>query len=256
MYKDKQFRARDEDEIMRDFEDARRDYRYVRRVFLADGDALVLRTGTLIRILDKIASLFPECERTAVYGSPRDVLAKTPQELIELRKRGIGIIYIGAESGSDRILAAVNKGAARAEIIAAIRRAEDCGIASSVTFISGLGGTAGSEEHAAASGTLITEASPSYVGLLTLGIQPGTPLYEDTRAGRFHPLSPAETLKEMLALLEHASPQKECVFRSNHASNYIAVRGTLPRDKAAMTAALREAIQSNAPLREKRFRSL
>ncbi|GMO47025.1 MAG: radical SAM protein [Treponemataceae bacterium] len=256
MYKDKQFRVRDEDEVMRDFEEARRDYRYIRRVFLADGDALVLSTEKLIRILDKISSLFPECERTAIYGSPRDVLAKTPEELAELRKHGIGIIYIGAESGSDKVLTAINKGASRAEIAAAIRRIEDCGIAASVTFISGIGGIDDSEEHAIACGTMITETSPSYVGLLTLRIYPGTPLYEDARAGRFHQLAPADTLKEMLVLLEHAAPQKICVFRSNHASNYVAVNGTLPRDKDAMTAALRNIIQSNVPFREQLFRPL
>jgi biotin synthase-like enzyme len=253
MYKDKQFRVRQEDEVMRDFEEARRMYRYVRRVFLADGDALVLKTERLVRILDKIAALFPECERVGVYASPRDVLAKTADEMAELKRRGIGIVYIGAESGSDRVLAAIDKGATREEIISAIRHVEESGMSASVTFVSGLGGIDGGEDHAVSCGTMITEACPSYVGLLTLTVDKGTPLEADFRAGRFRLLSPTDTLNEMLTIIENAEPKTPCVFRSNHASNYIAVGGVLPWDKEAMTAGIRD-IMRNRTFRPSRFR--
>jgi biotin synthase-like enzyme len=253
MYKDKQFRVRREDEVTADLEEARRMYRYVRRVFLADGDALVLKTEKLARILDKIAELFPECERVGIYASPRDVLAKTPEELAELKKRGIGIAYIGAESGSDTVLAAVDKGATRQEIISAVRRVEESGIAASVTFISGLGEVCGCKDHALSCATLITEASPSYVGFLTLTIDEGAPLYADFHAGRFQLLSPTDTLDEMLTIIERAEPEKPCVFRSNHASNYLAVGGVLPQDKAAMAAGIRDIMQSGT-FRPRRYR--
>ena len=256
MFKDKQFRIRPEDEVMRDLEEARGQFRNVDRIFLADGDALVLSTDSLMRILDKIAALFPECGRTGVYGSPQDVLRKTPDELEALRARGIGMIYIGAESGSDRVLERVSKGASRNEIIRAVRRTEDSGIAASVTFISGLSGQDGWEEHAVACGTMISEAEPSYVGLLTLMVEPGAPLYGDIEAGRFKLLTPVQAVSETRLLLENTSVKRDCVFRSNHASNYLSLRGTLPRDKDRLLGQLDAACKDGSCLKDESLRML
>ena len=162
MYKDKKFRARPALDVIADLREAREMYRKVGRVFLADGDALVLGTGTLLTYLEEIWSLFPECERVSIYGAPQDVLRKTPEELGALAGAGLEIVYIGAESGDDEVLRRVEKGATSDEIIRAVRKLEESGIAASVTFISGLGGAELSEQHAAGCARVITESRPSY----------------------------------------------------------------------------------------------
>jgi radical SAM superfamily enzyme YgiQ (UPF0313 family) len=256
MFKDKRFRVRNGKEVLEDLDMARQHYRRVNRIFLADGDALVLQNKDLLVILDYIRNLFPECERVGIYGSPQDVLRKTDEELKELLAHGIGIIYIGAESGSDRVLADIKKGAARAEIIESVKRIEASGIQASVTFISGLSGKTGWEDHAIQTGTMISEMEPSYVGLLTLMTEPGAGLYEDIREGRFQLLSPLEVLKETELLLENINVTKTCVFRSNHASNYLSLKGDLPQDKERMLAQLRAAMKNTDMLKDEMFRML
>jgi radical SAM superfamily enzyme YgiQ (UPF0313 family) len=256
MFKDKQFRVRKLADIMEDLEDARRQYSRVRRIFLADGDALVLKDADLTAILAKIRALFPECERVGVYGSPQDVLRKGVESLVALRDEGLGIVYIGAESGSDRVLKAVKKGADAAEITAAIRVIEDSGIPASVTFISGLAGADGWEEHATATGRMIGEAAPSYVGLLTLMVEPAAPLYAEIGAGRFKLLPPQGVVDETILLLEHTEVRTPCVFRSNHASNYLSLKGTLPDDKERMLNELRNARNASGSLKDERLRML
>lgn len=256
MFKDKKFRIRKEAEVFEDLEEARKYYRRVDRIFLADGDALILKTDALIRILDKIKELFPECDRVGIYGSPQDVLRKSPEDLELLRENGIGIVYIGAESGSDKVLTAVKKGATRAEIIEAVQKIEAARIAASVTFISGLAGKDGWQDHAIQTGTMISEMGASYVGLLTLLTEPGAPLHEDIRQGKFESLSPIEVVAETELMLENMNVKKECVFRSNHASNYVSLRGTLPQDKERMLTMLRDAMKNTGKLKDDRFRML
>jgi radical SAM superfamily enzyme YgiQ (UPF0313 family) len=252
MFKDKRFRVRKLAEVMEDLEAARRQYSRVGRVFLADGDALVLKDEDLVAILTKIRALFPECERIGVYGSPQDVLRKGVDRMAALREAGLGIVYIGAESGSDRVLKAVKKGASAAEIAEAIRVIEDAGIPASVTFISGLAGADGWEDHAISTGRMIGEASPSYVGLLTLMVDPAAPLFDEIESGRFRLLSPQGVVDETILLLEHANVQRPCVFRSNHASNYLSLKGTLPADKERMLNELKGANR----LKDERLRML
>jgi len=256
MFKDKRFRVRNLNEILEDLDSARQHYRRVNRIFLADGDALVLKNKDLLVILDHIRKLFPECERVGIYGSPQDVLRKTQEELTELLEHGIGIIYIGAESGSDKVLTDINKGAARAEIIKAVKKIEAAGIQASVTFISGLAGQDGWENHAIESGTMISEMEPSYVGLLTLITEPGAELHQEIMEGRFHLLSPVDVLKETALLLENTNVTKTCVFRSNHASNYVSLKGDLPKDKERMLEQLRTAMNHSDMLKDDRFRML
>lgn len=256
MFKDKQFRIRDPKEVIEDLHTARKQYRRVGRVFLADGDALVLSNERLMEILNHINELFPECERVSVYGSPQDVLRKTPEELKELYDNGVEIIYIGAESGSDKVLKDIRKGATRAEIIEAVKKIEASGIKASVTFISGMAGSDGWEEHAIETGTMISEMEPSYVGLLTLMTEPGTPIMDDIQSGKFKLLTPEEVVAETLLLLKNTEVTKTCVFRSNHASNYVSLRGDLPRDKEQMIGLLRRAMQDRNMLKDERFRML
>lgn len=256
MYKDKNFRIRPLAEVLEDLEAARSQYRRIEKVFLADGDALVLPNASLLAVLGRIRGLFPECRRVGIYGSPGDVLRKTPAELQELRDAGLGIVYIGAESGSDRILEAIRKGATAAELVDAVRRLEDNGLPASVTFISGLGGQDHWEEHAIEIGRMISRMSPSYVGLLTLMVEPGTQLYDDVRSGRFQLLDPMQVLAETALLLQNTEVASRCVFRSNHASNYLSLKGDLPRDKAVLLAQIDQAMAGQALLKDERFRML
>lgn len=255
MFKDKKFRVRKVSEVIEDLNTARSQYRNVNKIFLADGDALVLQNKDLLYILDHIKKLFPECERVGIYGSPQDVLRKTHEELVELYQNGIGIIYIGAESGSDKVLKDIIKGATRAEIINAVKMIEASGIKASVTFISGLAGTEGWEDHAIQTGTMISEMEPSYVGLLTLITEPGAELHRDIKEGRFKTLSAVDVVKETELLLENINVTKPCVFRSNHASNYVSLKGDLPRDKERMLNQLRTALDTRM-LKDDRFRML
>jgi len=256
MFKDKKFRVRNIDEVLEDLQDARKTYRKVGRIFLADGDALVLTNEKLMVILEKIEELFPECERVGIYGSPQDVLRKTTDELKELKDNGIGIIYIGAESGSDRVLKAVKKGATRSEIIEAIKKIEASGIDSSVTFISGLSGKIGWEDHAIETGTMISESQPAYVGLLTLMVEPQAPLYRDVKEGKFEFLSPVEVINETILMLENMNVEKKCVFRSNHASNYISLKGDLPQDREKMIGSLKSVLSREDLLKSDSLRML
>lgn len=256
MYKDKKFRVRNLDDVLEDLEMARRTYRRVNRIFLCDGDALALANRKLLPILERIRELFPECERVTVYGRATDALHKTDEELRELFEAGITMVYLGAESGSDKVLEQIRKGETRQQLIDGVKKIEACGMQCSVTFISGLAGKDGWEDHAIQTGTMITEMNPSYVGLLTLMVDPNVPIAEEIRSGRLKLLSPEEVMAETLLLLKNANVTKTCVFRSNHASNYLSLRGNLPEDKEDMMALLREAMDNHDMFKDERFRAL
>lgn len=256
MFKDKKFRVRNVEEVLEDLRTARKSYQNVGKIFLADGDALVLTNAKLLVILKEIAALFPECGRVGIYGTPQDVNNKSLEELEELRDAGLGIIYIGAESGNEEVLRNIKKGATREEIIRAIKKIEASGIKASVTFISGLAGKENWENHAIDCGTMISESEPSYVGLLTLMVEPMAPLYEDVMSGKFKKLTPEEVVAETALLLKNINVTKPCVFRSNHASNYVSLRGDLPQDKERMLEQLRAAMENKGMLKDERYRAL
>lgn len=258
MYKDKQFHIRQLEDILADLRECRAYYSRVKRIFLADGDALCLSNAKLLAILEAIRELFPECERVGVYGRATDILRKSPEELAALREAGIGIVYVGAESGNPEVLARMCKRATREELIAGVRRAEDAGIAASVSFISGLGGRELWKEHAVDSATMISEMHPSYASWLTLMLDPAAPVTQDIAEGRFELLKPAEVLEEMDVMLSHIDMPKgsTCVFRSNHASNYLSLKGDLPKDTEKMLAVVRQAKENRDMLRPEFWRAL
>ena len=256
MYKDKQFKVRNADEVTEDLAWARSHYSKVDRIFLCDGDALCLANSKLVRILDYIKENFPECGRVTTYGRVAIALKKTDEELRELREHGLTMVYVGAESGSDKVLAMVNKGETRQQLIDGVKKLEAAGLKTSVTFISGLAGPELWEEHAVETGTMIAEMNASYVSLLTLMLQPPAPMLEDYKAGRFTLLSPEEVLAETCLMLKHARPSKPCVFRSNHASNYVSLRGNLPADNERMIASLKRCMEDRGLLKDERFRML
>lgn len=255
MYKSKKFRIRSKNDIFKDLEEMSKYSRQVRRIFLADGDALVMKTADLKDILLKIRELFPYCERVGIYAAPGDILRKTPEELAELKECGFGIVYLGIESGSDKILKAVKKGAGSEEIIAAGKHIVASGIKLSVTLISGLGGKECWEEHARESARVVNAINPDYLGLLTLLIEPETELYDLVNEGSFKLLSPEEVALETQLLLKNLE-LRDCIFRSNHASNYFSLQGTLPYDKEKMLRQLEDILNNIEDYRSEYFRSL
>lgn len=256
MFKEKRFQTRPTEDITADFAWARKRYRSVPRIFLADANALCLKTDKLMPILTYIEETFPECERVTIYGRASDVLRKTEDELRQLREHGLTMVYIGAESGSDKVLEMCRKGETRQQLIDAVKRIEKVGIKASVTFISGLAGKDGWEDHAIQTGTMITEMNASYVSLLTLLVDPQAPMYEDIQSGRLKLLTPQEVLAETHLMLENANPEKTCIFRSNHASNYLSLKGDLPQDRDRFLAQIEAAMKNTGMLKDERFRLL
>lgn len=255
MYKDKQFRVRGTEEIIEDFKLGRERYKRVDRIFIADGDALVIKTEEMVKILTFIKNNFPECDRIGIYGSPKAILTKTKEELEQLKSLGLGIVYLGVESGSDKILKAINKGVNREEMIQAGQRVVESGIKLSITLISGIGGTIDSLEHAKESASAINEIKPQYVGLLTLIVEEGVPLYDDVQNGKFTLLTPKEVLLETKQMVENLNVDN-CVFRSNHASNYIALMGTLGKDKNLILSQIEEGLKISGLEEKDLFRRL
>ena len=256
MFKEKRFQTRPTEDIIADFAWARKRDRSVPRIFLADATALCLKTDKLMPILTYIEETFPECERVTIYGRASDVLRKTEDELRQLREHGLTMVYIGAESGSDKVLEMCRKGETRQQLIDAVKRIEKVGIKASVTFISGLAGKDGWEDHAIQTGTMITEMNASYVSLLTLLVDPQAPMYEDIQSGRLKLLTPQEVLAETHLMLENANPEKTCIFRSNHASNYLSLKGDLPQDRDRFLAQIEAAMKNTGMLKDERFRLL
>ena len=244
MYKEDKFRIRPTEEIIEDLHLERKYYKNIKRVFLADGDALIIKTEELAKILQAIKSIFPECERVGIYGSPKSVLLKSKENLEELRELGLGIIYLGLESGSDKILKEIKKGVTSGEMIEAGKKIKSSNIKSSVTLISGIGGKKNSIEHSLESAKVLNEIQPDYIGLLTLLLEEGTELYEDEQSGKFQLLSPEEVLLETKALVENLEIEN-CVFRSNHASNYLSLRGTLMDEKELILKQIEEGLKYN-----------
>lgn len=178
MYKEKQFRPRKTEEVIEDIKEARDMYPYVKRIFIADGNALALSMERLVPILKSIKETFPECERIGVYGAPMDINRKSEDELKTLKELGLGIIYLGLESGSDQVLTLMKKGVTAAEMIKSAQKVKSVGIPLSVTVISGLGGQKYSEEHARDTGAVLSRMNPDYIGVLTLMIDEMAEIHE------------------------------------------------------------------------------
>ena len=241
MYDDKHFSMRPMEEIREDFEQARRVYRRVERVFLADGDALMRKTDDLVQILGLIYGLFPECQRVTCYASPTSLQIKSEEELRLLREKGLKMVYMGLESGCDAVLERMDKGHTAAQIIAAGQKARRSGLQLSVTAISGLGSRELWREHAVETAQAFNAMNPEYIGLLTLMVEPGTPLEKWVREGSFYVLKPVEVMQEMELFLQHIDSPGS-VFRMNHASNYLTLKGTLNQDRERLLQQVRQGL--------------
>ena len=242
------------EEIREDFRLARQVYRRVKRVFLADGDAMMRKTQDLLEILAMVYSLFPECQRVTCYASPRSLQVKTEEELRRLREGGLKMVYMGLESGCDAVLERMRKGHTAAAIVAAGQKARQAGLALSVTAISGLGSRELLRDHAVDTARALSAMKPEYIGLLTLMVEPGTPLEQWVREGSFRVLGPAEILQETALLLDHIDSEGS-VFRMNHASNYLTLKGTLNRDLPALRQQVQEGLMGHG-LRPESWRAL
>lgn len=210
-------------------------------IFLQDADALVYPYDKLKQVLERIGEKLPFVQRIAIYATAADVLRRTPEELAELKRLKLGIIYMGLESGDDEILQKVGKRITSREMIDAARMIEDAGMLSSVMVILGLGGAELSERHARETIRVLNAMDPDYVGALTLLFTEGTPIARELAEGKFHPISEFQSLKELLILVEN-SEFTNCFFSSMHASNYLPLRGRLPEEKERMVAQLKAVI--------------
>lgn len=234
MYRGVKFEKLSDEQIMRQIAMAySTDAEGVRRVFLADGDALVLPTERLLNILAVLKKYFPNLERVSSYAAPRDILAKSVEELTELRRAGLALLYYGMESGDAQTLKDIRKGVNDKQSIEAGKRVIAAGMKLSIMIILGIAGKEGSTRHALATAHAINEIKPTMLSALSLMLYRGSELKEQFERGEFHPLTPAQLMEELKLIMEHVDlPESEhMIFRSNHVSNYIRLAATLPRDK-------------------------
>lgn len=235
-YRQKAFAIRSLEDIREDLREAQ----YmgpVDRVFIADGDALCIPQQRLIKVLEAIREFFPSVERVGIYANAGNILRKSLDDLIQLRGLGLGIIYMGVETGDRDLLQRICKGSTYEELVEAGERVKNAGILLSVTVLLGIGSTEGSESHARHTAAILTDLDPDYVGALSVMLVPGTPLHEEYEKGLFRLPDPFGLITELRIMIAESS-FSHCVFRSNHASNYLPVKATLPRDKESILAAI------------------
>lgn len=238
MYKASKFRIRPMEEIEGIIERGAYAMPFIRRIFLADGDALVLPTDKLVAIMQKCYKKFPNLNRIGAYATPADLVRKTPEELKRLREAGLAIVYMGIESGDDEVLKLVDKGTTAALTIEAGKKALAAGMKLSTMILLGLGGQERTKEHALHTAQVVSAINPTMLSALSLIIPREVPLYQDVVNGTFTPLTARGFLQELDMILRHTEMTKPCIFRSNHVSNLLPVGGTLPMDKEKMLATL------------------
>ena len=227
-----------------------------RRVFLADGNAFCLGAGELSRVLDKLALEVPGLQRVSAYANAADILSKTPAELEALRAKKLSLLYLGLESGDDEVLRRVAKGADSARMIEAVVRAQAAGIKASVIALLGLAGRGpASPRHAEATGRAVSRMNPRFFSCLTLMLLENTPLGRAFERGEFELVTPEESLRELRLIVEHLEV-RGTVFRADHASNYLPIGGTLPKDKAKVLAAIDACLRGETGMRPESLRGL
>jgi radical SAM superfamily enzyme YgiQ (UPF0313 family) len=238
MYRAKRFRVRPLAELEREIGwAAAQSGEPVRKVFLADGDALVAKSSFLLELLARLRAAFPELQRVSCYASPQALALRSVEEMRALREAGLTLYYLGIESGHDTVLARLEKGVDAAEMVRVARKAGEAGVKLSTMILLGAGGRALSAEHARESARVVNAIQPRFVSTLVMTPVEGTPLHEQAERGEVDELAPLELARELrdfLAGLDLAGS----IFRSNHASNYLALAGTLPKDKPRLVAAL------------------
>ena len=255
-YKEKRFRIKTFEEIKEDIDEAAQSGWSFDRVFLADGDALIVPQRRLLEVMVYLREKLPRLRRVGAYANAKGVLKKTAEELRELKESGLGIIYLGVESGDQVVLDRVCKGTTYEKLVQAGKMVKEAGMKLSVTVLLGIGGRERSREHAIATGRILTEIDPDYVGALSLIIVPGTPLHEEITKGDFALPTPFELIEELRIMIEHTDMHG--LFFSNHASNYLPIKARMPKDKEATLRLIDEVLAKRDPalLRPEYFRAL
>jgi radical SAM superfamily enzyme YgiQ (UPF0313 family) len=254
-YRGERFKIKSDDIIFSDIEFAARHCKRQRRVFLCDGDALIIPQKRLMAILTAIETKLPWVTRVGTYANVKSLKMKTPEELAELKSQGLGIVYMGLETGDDATLKAINKGFDAETAIDMGRKVIDAGMKLSITVLLGIAGRERSEVHAKETGRVLSAIDPDYVGALSLMLVPGTPLYKDYEKGVFPLLEPKEMLQEIRTMISHTDLSSGLFF-ANHASNYLPIKARLPRDKADTLALIDRALAGELRLKPEYLRAL
>lgn len=254
-YKDKRFKIKDDQIILSDILFASKYMKRQDKVFLMDGDALIIPQKRLMWILDRIREHLPWVKRIGSYGNAKGIKMKSLEELVALRENGLGIIYLGVESGHDETLKRICKGTTAQNLIDMGRKVKEAGMKLSVTVLLGIAGREKSLEHARATGRLLSAMDPDYIGALTVMLIPGTVLHEEYRQGRFELLDERETLLELREMIAETNLTRGLFF-SNHASNYLPVRARLPRGKQEALDTIDAALKGEVGLRPEWMRAL
>lgn len=254
-YTGERFKIKSDDVIMEDIAFAAQYCKHQRRVFLCDGDALIIPRKRLLNILNEIKKQLPWVTRIGVYANAKGFSMKTPEELSELRAGGIGIAYMGLETGDDETLKKIRKGAGSAKMIEMGRKARAAGLKLSITVLLGIAGKERSQIHAAETGRVLSEIDPEYVGALSLMLIPGTPLCDDYEKNKFQLISPMEMLRELRTMIAGTHLTRG-MFHANHASNYLPIRAILPGEKEKTLDLIDKALAGKINLKPEYLRAL
>ena len=247
-YKDKRFTVKDDETILSDILFASKYMQNQHRLFLMDGNALIIPQHRLVWILDKIKEQLPWVRRVGTYANAKSIKMKSDEDLAQLKEKGLGILYLGVESGDDKVLRNICKGTTAENLITQGKRVKRSGIKLSVTVLLGIAGSSGSLRHARATGELLTAMDPNYVGALTVMILPNTPLGEDFEAGRFELPGTNKLLLELREMINHTHLSGGLFF-SNHASNYLPVKARLPKDRESALELIDGALRGEVALK-------
>jgi radical SAM superfamily enzyme YgiQ (UPF0313 family) len=254
-YQGERFKIKTDDIIMADIQFAAENCRRQRRLFLCDGDALIIPQKRLLKILQVIKERLPWVTRVGAYANTKSLKMKAPQELRRLNRSGLGILYMGLETGDDVTLKAIKKGADSATMIEMGRKARAAGFKLSVTVLLGIAGRERSHVHAKETGRVLTAIDPDYIGALSLMLVPGTHLFDEHYAGRFPLLDAAQMLLELRTMFAETHLSKG-LFHANHASNYLPIRARLPKDRASVLALIDQALAGDVALKPEWLRAL
>jgi radical SAM superfamily enzyme YgiQ (UPF0313 family) len=254
-YKGERFRIKSDAIIMEDIDFAAKYCKRQRRVFLCDGDALIIPQKRLSKILGEIEKRLPWVTRVGLYANAKALNMKTAEELMELKSHGVGIFYLGLETGDDVTLKKIRKGASSGQMIEMGIKAKQAGIKLSITVLLGIAGPQRSQIHAMETGRVLSAIDPDYVGALSLMLIPGTPLYQDYQSGEFRLIEPREMLAELRTMIASTNLTRG-LFHANHASNYLPIRARLPKDKEPTIRLIDAALAGEVPLKPEYLRAL
>jgi radical SAM superfamily enzyme YgiQ (UPF0313 family) len=255
MYKGQRFTLKPETQVLADIESAALLFPSARRLFLCDGDALILPQERLLTILERVKARLPQITRVGIYANSKSLKSKSISELQQLRRHGLALVYMGLESGDDVTLADMNKGATASQMIAMGNKAKAAGMQLSVTVLLGIAGPERSNIHAVETGRVLTALDPDYIGALSLMLEPGTVLYAAYQEGRFTLPKPLAILQELRIMID-STDLSQGLFHANHASNYLPIRAKLPEEKAETLALLDQALAGKLTLKAEYLRAL